>query len=56
MNDLIGLFTGNPKTVFAVGVILPYVTRAIHSVRNGGGIRGIWRSIWFGTNVPSDKK
>lgn len=30
----------------------PYVTRAYHALRNGGGIRGVWNGIWFGTNQP----
>lgn len=31
---------------------LPYVTRAYHALAQGGGIRGIWNAIWFGTNTP----
>lgn len=30
----------------------PYISRAIYSVRNGGGLKGIIRAIWLGTNVP----
>lgn len=52
MNDLISLVTSNPKTGFAIGIILPYVTRGIHAIRTGGGIKGLWQSIWFGTNTP----
>lgn len=31
----------------------PYVTRAIHALSNGRGIRGVVAAIWFGTNTPS---
>ena len=30
----------------------PYITRAIYAIRNDGGIRGIFSSIWLGTNTP----
>jgi len=33
-------------------VISPYLTRAYYAVRNGGGIKGIFTSIWLGTNTP----
>ena len=42
-----------PKVMLAI-MLSPYVTRAIHSIVNGGGLRGIVRSIWFGTNTPKD--
>lgn len=32
--------------------LLPYATRAYHAVSQGGGLRGIWNAIWFGTNTP----
>jgi hypothetical protein len=35
-------------------MLSPYVTRAYHSLRNGGGLRGVARAIWFGTNVPKE--
>lgn len=40
-----------PYCILAVA-LLPYVTRAYHALVNGGGIRSIWNSIWFGTNTP----
>ncbi len=55
MNDLIGIFTQNPKTVFAISVALPYVTRAYYALKNGGGIKGMWKAIWSGTNTPAPK-
>lgn len=36
-------------------ILLPYLTRAYHALRTGGGIRGIYRSILFGTNTPKDE-
>ena len=35
-------------------MLSPYATRAYHALRNGGGIRGVACSIWFGTNVPKE--
>jgi hypothetical protein len=39
--------------LFALAVS-PYLTRAYHALANGGGIRGVFRSIWFGTNVDKN--
>lgn len=33
-------------------MVSPFVTRAIYSLRNGGGIKGLVLSIWCGTNTP----
>lgn len=30
----------------------PYATRAYHALASGGGLRGLWNAIWFGTNTP----
>ena len=35
-------------------IALPYLTRAFHALANGGGLRGIWNAIWFGTNTPKN--
>lgn len=32
----------------------PYITRALYAIRNGGGIKGIFTSIWLGTNTPKN--
>lgn len=40
-----------PKVMLAL-MISPYLTRAYYALRNGGGLRGVGRSIWFGTNTP----
>ena len=42
-----------PK-VMLVLFLSPHVTRGIYSLMNGGGLRGVFRSIWFGTNTPKD--
>jgi len=30
----------------------PFITRAVYALRNNGGIRGVFASIWLGTNTP----
>jgi hypothetical protein len=35
-----------------VVALLPWITRAFYSLKNGGGIAGLWRAVMFGTNVP----
>jgi len=30
----------------------PYVCRGYHALANGGGLKGIWNAIMFGTNTP----
>lgn len=34
-------------------LVIPYLTRAYYAVVRGGGIRGIYHSILFGTNTPA---
>lgn len=43
------------KWVLIFVVLSPFIGRAWHSLRTGGGIRGIINAIWFGTNAPTDK-
>ena len=51
--DMIEHIPDKYKTwVFLALLVIPYITRAYHAVRNGGGLRGIYRSILFGTNTP----
>lgn len=38
-----------------ISISLPYLTRAYYAIKSGGGIRGIWHAIWFGTNQPIKK-
>lgn len=35
-------------------VLSQVLGRALHSLRNGGGLRSILGSIWFGTNTPKN--
>lgn len=32
--------------------VSPYITRALHSLTSGGGIKGALSAIWLGTNTP----
>lgn len=36
--------------------VSPLLTRAYHSVVNGGGMRGAISAIWLGTNTPNTPK
>lgn len=33
-------------------VLVPLIGRAYKAVANGGGLRGIWSAIVYGTNTP----
>jgi len=35
-------------------VLSPYITRAFYALRSGGGLKGIFTSIWLGTNTPKE--
>ncbi|MEI9961334.1 MAG: hypothetical protein WDM76_09490 [Limisphaerales bacterium] len=54
--DIINLIPENyrPWLLFALA-IAPYITRAWHALIQGGGLRGVWQAIWFGTNTPPPK-
>ena len=41
--------------VLIIAVLSPYITRAAYSVMNGGGLKGIFTSIWLGTNTPKQE-
>lgn len=41
--------------VSALIVASPFVTRAMYAIINGGGLKGIFTSIWLGTNTPKPK-
>jgi hypothetical protein len=34
--------------------VSPYITRALHSLTAGGGIKGALSAIWLGTNTPKE--
>lgn len=36
-------------------VLSQMLGRALHSIRNGGGLRSMLGSIWFGTNIPQPR-
>jgi len=36
----------------AAVALAPVAGRAYHALRSGGGLRGVWRGILFGTNSP----
>lgn len=53
MNDIIGIIPEKYRsTALFVLAISPYVTRAIHALTNGRGIKGTLSAIWLGTNTP----
>ena len=57
MDDIIHLIPEKWRgTALALIAISPYLTRAFHAVRNGGGLKGIINSIWFGTNTDNALK
>lgn len=41
------------RGLFLIALFLsPFITRGLYAVRNGGGIKGFFNSIWLGTNTP----
>lgn len=56
IENLISIFTNNPIKTSAIITSLPYLTRAWYVVVNGGGIKGILRAIWSGTNTPKTEE
>ena len=54
MNDIIQYIPEKYRNyVLLILLGSPYVTRALHAVMNGGGIKGIFAAIWLGTNTPN---
>lgn len=56
MNELDSILAFIPEkyrgaTLLAV-MLSPYVTRAAYALMNNGGLRGVVRAIWLGTNTP----
>lgn len=41
-----------PVAAFALLWLLPNIGRSYHAIVNGGGLRGVWNAIMFGTNTP----
>lgn len=54
MNDIIQYIPEKYRNYVLLLILAsPYVTRAVHSLINGGGIKGIFSAIWLGTNTPN---
>ena len=60
MNDTITQLKGLlPANIFnyilIAGIVLPWIGRALTALRNGGGLLGVWRSIFYGsTTIHND--
>ena len=53
IDKMLGFIPERYRSAVVLTVMLsPYVTRALYSVMNGGGIKGILKAIWLGTNTP----
>ena len=42
--------------LLALIVLIPYITRAFHALKTGGGLKGIWTAIMYGTNTTPEVK
>lgn len=52
-NSISGLVPPKYSATITLCLVLSQVLgRALHSLRNGGGLRSMLASIWFGTNTP----
>jgi hypothetical protein len=53
-SSLIDLIPEKYRTyLLLIVAVSPYITRALHAVMNGRGIKGIFSAIWLGTNTPN---
>ncbi len=43
---------GYKGLVLAVFILAPIFGRAYHAIVSGGGLKGIWTALMFGTNTP----
>lgn len=39
-------------TAVVAALLIPHIGRAVHALRSGGGLVGVWNSVIYGTNVP----
>jgi hypothetical protein len=54
MNEIINVIPEKYRAyVLALILCIPYLTRAYHSLATGGGLKGIWNAVLFGTNTPA---
>jgi hypothetical protein len=53
IDKLLGFVPEKYRPYLMLTVMLsPYVTRSIYAIMQGGGLKGILRAIWLGTNAP----
>lgn len=53
MNEILNLIPAKyHATIAIVLAVSPYITRALHALMNGRGVKGILSAIWLGTNTP----
>ena len=57
MDDLINRLTAilpakYRETIVLFAILSPYITRSVHALMNGKGIKGVFSAIWCGTNTP----
>ena len=43
---------GYKGLVLAIFILAPILGRAYHAIVSGGGLKGIWQALMFGTNAP----
>jgi hypothetical protein len=52
-DDIVNLIPAKYRSdVLLLIALSPFITRAYCALRNGGGLRGVFSAIWFGTNTP----
>jgi len=57
MDDIIHFIPEKYRgTLLFLIAISPYLTRAYHALRNGGGLKGIINAVWCGTNTDPKLK
>lgn len=57
MNDILNSI-GNfiPAKYLPLVALLPLVGRSYDALKNGGGLKGLWRAIWLGRSTPEAPK
>jgi hypothetical protein len=57
MDDLLKIIPEKYQApLLALIVMIPYITRAFHALKTGGGLKGIWTAIMYGTNTTPEVK
>lgn len=53
LKQIVGIVPEKWRSTLTLLVVLsPFIGRAFQSLRNGGGLKGFFASIWLGTNTP----